>query len=94
MTNKKSKSNASSTASTSNMESSKAKLERLLAVREGRRRYVSKMGSRGNRNIAFSFGSKRLRAARCYTITSGGGTNVLNRNRSRNPVFMRSRSDR
>ena len=44
MTNKKSKSNASSAASTSNMESSKAKLERLLAVREGRRRYVSKLG--------------------------------------------------
>ena len=44
MTNKKSKSNASSAASTSNMESSKAKLERLLAVREGRRRYASKLG--------------------------------------------------
>ena len=44
MTNKKSKLNASSTASASNLESSKAKLERLRAVREGRRRYVSKLG--------------------------------------------------
>ena len=52
------------------------------------------IGSRVDRNIVRLFGSEGLQAVRCYKKISGGETQVLNRKRSRNPIFMQSQSDR
>ena len=78
-------------ASTSSVQSSKTKLERLRSVQEGHRRYVSKLGEEVTEILR---GSEELWATRCYTTTSGRKTTVFNGNRWRNPILKRSRSDR